>query len=140
MKQGLLFTNHFLASPSFDTLYGLFDEAGAACGVTLSRATGGDAVAPFDKHPAKDSDFVIFWDKDIAAARRILERDHDGLTKVKERVIEYLAVKKLNPDLKNQILCLVGPPGVWYTHMISLRKLSSPKSSSISSRTWGWAR
>lgn len=72
MKQGLLFTNHFLASPSFDTLYGLFDEAGAACGVTLSRATGGDAVAPFDKHPAKDSDFVIFWDKDIAAARRIL--------------------------------------------------------------------
>ena len=52
---------------------------------------------------------------DIAAARRILERDHDGLTKVKERVIEYLAVKKLNPDLKNQILCLVGPPGVGKT-------------------------
>ena len=72
MKRGLLFTNHFLASPSFDTLYGLFDEAGAACGVTLSRATGGDAVVPFDGHPAKDCDFVIFWDKDIAAARRIL--------------------------------------------------------------------
>ncbi len=52
---------------------------------------------------------------DIAAARRILERDHDGLAKVKERVIEYLAVKKLNPDLKNQILCLVGPPGVGKT-------------------------
>ena len=52
---------------------------------------------------------------DIAAARRILERDHDGLTKVKERVIEYLAVKKLNPDLKSQILCLVGPPGVGKT-------------------------
>lgn len=52
---------------------------------------------------------------DIAAARRILERDHDGLAKVKERILEYLAVKKLNPDLKNQILCLVGPPGVGKT-------------------------
>ena len=52
---------------------------------------------------------------DIAAARRILERDHDGLQKVKERILEYLAVKKLNPELKNQILCLVGPPGVGKT-------------------------
>ena len=52
---------------------------------------------------------------DLAAARRILARDHDGLEKVKERILEYLAVKKLNPDLKNQILCLVGPPGVGKT-------------------------
>ncbi len=52
---------------------------------------------------------------DVVAAKRILERDHDGLEKVKERVLEYLAVKKLNPDLKNQILCLVGPPGVGKT-------------------------
>ncbi len=52
---------------------------------------------------------------DLAVARRILERDHDGLSKVKERILEYLAVKKLNPDLKNQILCLVGPPGVGKT-------------------------
>ena len=52
---------------------------------------------------------------DIAAASRILERDHDGLSKVKERVLEFLAVKKLNPELKNQILCLVGPPGVGKT-------------------------
>ena len=52
---------------------------------------------------------------DIDAARRILERDHDGLDKVKERILEYLAVKKLNPGLKNQILCLVGPPGVGKT-------------------------
>ena len=52
---------------------------------------------------------------DIAAARRILDRDHDGLQKVKERILEYLAVKKLNPELKNQILCLVGPPGVGKT-------------------------
>ena len=52
---------------------------------------------------------------DLDAARRILARDHDGLEKVKERILEYLAVKKLNPDLKNQILCLVGPPGVGKT-------------------------
>ncbi len=52
---------------------------------------------------------------DLAAARRILARDHDGLEKVKERILEYLAVKKLNPELKNQILCLVGPPGVGKT-------------------------
>lgn len=52
---------------------------------------------------------------DIAAARKILDADHDGLTKVKERILEYLAVKQLNPELKNQILCLVGPPGVGKT-------------------------
>ncbi len=52
---------------------------------------------------------------DLTAARRILARDHDGLEKVKERILEYLAVKKLNPELKNQMLCLVGPPGVGKT-------------------------
>lgn len=52
---------------------------------------------------------------DIAAARKILDADHDGLEKVKERILEYLAVKQLNPSLGNQILCLVGPPGVGKT-------------------------
>ncbi len=52
---------------------------------------------------------------DVAAARKILDADHDGLEKVKERILEYLAVKQLNPELKNQILCLVGPPGVGKT-------------------------
>ncbi len=51
----------------------------------------------------------------IKTARRILDRDHDGLEKVKERILEYLAVKQLNPELGNQILCLVGPPGVGKT-------------------------
>ncbi len=51
----------------------------------------------------------------IKAAERILERDHDGLEKVKERILEFLAVKQLNPELGNQILCLVGPPGVGKT-------------------------
>ncbi len=52
---------------------------------------------------------------DIAKAKKILERDHDGLEKVKERILEFLAVKQLAPNLKNQILCLVGPPGVGKT-------------------------
>ena len=54
---------------------------------------------------------------DVDAARKVLDADHDGLKKVKERILEYLAVKQLNPDLKNQILCLVGPPGVGKTSL-----------------------
>ncbi len=54
---------------------------------------------------------------DIDAARRILDSDHDGLTKIKERILEYLAVKQLNPELKNQIICFVGPPGVGKTSL-----------------------
>ena len=52
---------------------------------------------------------------DIAEARRILDRDHFGLSKVKERIIESLAVRCVSPDLKGGILCLVGPPGVGKT-------------------------
>ena len=52
---------------------------------------------------------------DVKAAQKILDADHDGLEKVKDRILEYLAVKQLNPELKNQILCLVGPPGVGKT-------------------------
>ena len=53
----------------------------------------------------------------IEAAKKILDADHDGLTKIKERILEYLAVKQLNPELKNQILCFVGPPGVGKTSL-----------------------
>ncbi len=52
---------------------------------------------------------------DVAAARKVLDRDHDGLQKVKDRILEFIAVKQLNPSLKNQILCLVGPPGTGKT-------------------------
>ena len=52
---------------------------------------------------------------DVAAARKILDADHFGLEKVKERILEFLAVKQLAPDLKGQIICLVGPPGVGKT-------------------------
>lgn len=52
---------------------------------------------------------------DVEAARRILNRDHDGLDKVKERILEWIAVRHLNPNLRNQIICLVGPPGTGKT-------------------------
>lgn len=52
---------------------------------------------------------------DVAAAKKILDEDHDGLDRVKERILEFIAVKQLNPELKNQILCLVGPPGTGKT-------------------------
>ena len=52
---------------------------------------------------------------DIVEARKILDKDHDGIEKVKERILEFLSVKQLKPDLKGQILCFVGPPGVGKT-------------------------
>lgn len=52
---------------------------------------------------------------DLAAARKTLDADHFGMEKVKERVIEFLAVRKLAPNVKGGILCLVGPPGVGKT-------------------------
>jgi ATP-dependent Lon protease len=48
---------------------------------------------------------------DIDAARRILDADHFGLDKIKRRIVEYLAVRKLAPNGKAPILCFVGPPG-----------------------------
>ena len=51
----------------------------------------------------------------VKVAERILNEDHDGLDKVKDRILEFLAVKQLNPSLGNQIICLVGPPGVGKT-------------------------
>lgn len=63
------------------------------------------------------------WEKksednlDLAHAREVLDADHYGLEKVKERIIEYLAVLKLKGDLKSPILCLYGPPGVGKTSL-----------------------
>ncbi len=56
---------------------------------------------------------------DVAAAKKILDADHEGLEDVKDRLLEYLAVKQLNPDLKGQIICLYGPPGVGKTSIAS---------------------
>ncbi len=63
------------------------------------------------------------WDKssedslDVAAARRILDEDHYGLEKVKERIVEFIAVLSLKKDLKGPILCFVGPPGTGKTSL-----------------------
>ena len=54
---------------------------------------------------------------DIATARGVLDADHFGLEKVKRRILEFLAVRKLNPDGKGPILCFVGPPGVGKTSL-----------------------
>src|SRR5881296_807672 len=54
---------------------------------------------------------------DIEGARRILDEDHEGLEKVKERILEHLAVKKIRPSGKDPILCFVGPPGVGKTSL-----------------------
>jgi ATP-dependent Lon protease len=54
---------------------------------------------------------------DITEARRILDEDHYGLDKIKRRILEYLAVRKLNPTGKSPILCFVGPPGVGKTSL-----------------------
>jgi ATP-dependent Lon protease len=54
---------------------------------------------------------------DIAEARRILDEDHYGLDKIKRRILEHLAVRKLNPNGKSPILCFVGPPGVGKTSL-----------------------
>lgn len=54
---------------------------------------------------------------DIERARAILDEDHEGLEKIKDRILEYLAVKKIRPEGKDPILCFVGPPGVGKTSL-----------------------
>ena len=54
---------------------------------------------------------------DLARTKEILDRDHSGLDRIKDRIIEYLAVRKLKPDVKGPILCFVGPPGVGKTSL-----------------------
>jgi ATP-dependent Lon protease len=56
---------------------------------------------------------------DLRAAQKRLDSDHYGLVKVKQRIIEYLAVRKLKPDARGPVLCFVGPPGVGKTSLAS---------------------
>ena len=74
----------------------------------------------------------------VEAARKVLEKDHYGLEKVKERILETIAVRQMNPEGKGQILCLVGPPGVGKTSIaISVAKALNRKLSRLS---WGGVR
>ena len=69
----------------------------------------------------------------VDAARKILDRDHYGLQKVKERILEFIAVRQLNPEAKGQILCLVGPPGVGKTSIaLSVAKAMNRKVARLS--------
>ena len=69
----------------------------------------------------------------VEAARKILDRDHFGLEKVKERILETIAVRQMNPEGKGQILCLVGPPGVGKTSIaISVAKALNLKLARLS--------
>ena len=80
----------------------------------MSRSALGSVGTPVRVLPwSVESESAI----DIAEARRILDADHYGLTRVKRRILEYLAIQKLNPTGRSPILCFVGPPGVGKTSL-----------------------
>ena len=69
----------------------------------------------------------------VETARRRLDHDHYGLEKVKERILEFIAVRRLNPDARGQIICLVGPPGVGKTSIaLSIAKAMNRKVARLS--------
>ncbi len=103
----------------------LSDEAKEAADKELQRLRAVPAASP--EHGVIRTYLDVLaelpWDKstedqlDILAAEKILNKDHYGLEKVKERILEYLSVLKLKKDMKGPILCLAGPPGVGKTSL-----------------------
>lgn len=86
-----------------------------------------------------DTCLELPWNKttkeriDIIKVRKILDNDHYGLTNVKDRIIEFLAVRQLSPDIKGAIICLVGPPGVGKTSVaISIARAINRKLARLS--------
>ena len=95
----------------------------AAAEYTVSRTYVDWLVAlPWSKR----TDEVI----DLPKTKAVLDADHTGLEKVKDRIIEYLAVRKLNPEVKGPILCFLGPPGVGKTSLARSIATSLGESSS----------
>ncbi|MBD3233510.1 MAG: endopeptidase La [candidate division Zixibacteria bacterium] len=104
---------------------GLTDAAREAAEQELERFARMNAAAAEYSVSRNYLDWLVSlpWNKgtednlDIPVSQQILDEDHYGLEKIKERILEYLAVRKLNPNIKGPILCFVGPPGVGKTSL-----------------------
>jgi ATP-dependent Lon protease len=114
-----------------DELRGKIDAAGMPEGVKKEALRELDRLS---KMPVAAAEYTVSrtyldwlvalpWAKrtedsiDLRRTKEVLDADHSGLEKVKDRVLEYLAVRKLNPDVKGPILCFLGPPGVGKTSL-----------------------
>ncbi|MDO5435505.1 MAG: endopeptidase La [Clostridia bacterium] len=104
----------------------LNEEAREKCGKEIERL---GRMAPGSPEAAVSQTYIEWildlpWGKetednlDLKRAREVLDKDHYGLEKVKERIIEYLAVLRVKQDMKGPILCFVGPPGVGKTSVV----------------------
>ena len=104
---------------------GLSEEAGKELETQLKKLERGHPESAETSIVRNYLDWLtaLPWSKvstdilNLTRARRVLDEDHYDLSEVKDRILEYLAVRKLNPDVKGPILCFVGPPGVGKTSL-----------------------